>query len=304
MHLFKRSKKKLYTKILIWAYKKGQNGFSKGELYKQFTDLNEQWAQQVLFRGSDNDRGLFDVVEKKEDWMTTIYSLTDKGMSAVAHQQELDTANRGGYFAIFLGISALGVSIITMNITQKQLESAQTQIKLSYDAISLATKPQLDIYLRNDGKLREGTQEDKIIFGIKNVGLSTIKNIEVISQESSLEKEKCLKEENSMIIGWTEQPLERINELKPGEKKEKFFNSSVVSGKDLKVFTFYVSYNDGSTDRFFSRKRSFFLELSNVYTQDNMPRTSDFEKLSDCAESVKMGTFFSEGDIVHSIIEE
>jgi hypothetical protein len=103
----------LYIEILLWAYNKGQTGFTREELMEAFNlsgDL-EAWIREIFFRGGDNDRP---IIGRLNDHL---YSLTDKGMSAAIDYIELKEARESSKRAMYIDIGSLILATI-VGITQ------------------------------------------------------------------------------------------------------------------------------------------------------------------------------------------
>ncbi|MBU4511700.1 hypothetical protein KKD19_00440 [Patescibacteria group bacterium] len=174
--VFKKSNKKLYIRILLWAYKKGQSGFTQPELFEAFRlDSKPKlkiWVTKVFFRSNDNDRGPIDILELKEDGNTNLYTLTDKGMSATVDYLELRQARRGGYIATGIGVAAVVIAIWTGVLTQQSLQITQRIFELSVQPTVFIQSPSQEY-----GIIRGvGTSTD---FILKNNSPTNIKDVSI-----------------------------------------------------------------------------------------------------------------------------
>lgn len=79
-----RTEDTLYIKILVWAYKKQEAGFSMKELVENF-DLNsaqEQWVLKVFRSGLPASDNLIDLLSYNEQKNEHLFVITSKGTSA------------------------------------------------------------------------------------------------------------------------------------------------------------------------------------------------------------------------------
>jgi len=165
MKLKKINNKKLYINILLWAYKKGQLGFTQPELFKKFCldskpDL-KGWVVHVFFQSSNDNRGLIDILKLKDDGKTNIYALTDKGMSSVVDYLGLRHTRRNGYIAATIGIFALAVAIFTGYFQIQSNKSTNESLKLTKEQINKLNDPFFNFeYVKEDESFKISAPED------------------------------------------------------------------------------------------------------------------------------------------------
>ena len=298
----KRNNKNLYTAILVWAYKKGQTGFTQPELFEEFgLDSSRElkrWVVNIFFRGSNNDRSLIDVYELRSDGTTNLYALTDKGMSAAVDYLDLKDARKSGRLAMWLGVVAFIVSIVQGFFTYESFKQAGVQIKQNEQAISLSIEPQLDMFLKHAGRDKISGL-DSVIFGIKNIGLHSISGLKAEEWASRFAKNECLKNEGRTIGIGGDLWFRGITVLKPGETVEEPV-SGLENPSFTSLYTVYVSYMDNSTQKYFTEKKEFLKTPGQIYVESKIPKTEEVKKLLECAERANSGEMFGEGDIIHS----
>lgn len=79
-----RTEDTLYIKILVWAYKKQEAGFSMKELVENFNlnSAQEQWVLKVFRSGLPASDNLIDLLSYNEQKNEHLFVITSKGTSA------------------------------------------------------------------------------------------------------------------------------------------------------------------------------------------------------------------------------
>lgn len=113
----------LYVKILIWAYKRQEDGFTMAELISDF-GLNEdqqKWVMKVFRPNNPPSENLFDrVSEKKKD--KNVYVITSKGTTAAVDYLAIQNAKKNNrknekiaYWSVFIA-AAVGAANILITL--------------------------------------------------------------------------------------------------------------------------------------------------------------------------------------------
>ncbi len=116
-----KGEENLYIKILLWAYGKSQDGFTRREMTEEFgLEGNiDSWVQKIFFSGTNSSRpiiGHFKSTEKNGENID-YFMLTDKGMSTAIDYIELKEARESSQKAIKIATWSFGVAI-TVGIFQ------------------------------------------------------------------------------------------------------------------------------------------------------------------------------------------
>ncbi len=138
----------LYTRILLWAYKKQESGFTHKELVDAFslTQAQDAWVWKIFNTASDNDRKLFEHL-RNDDKSTPnqhYYALNEKGITSAVNYLSLKQTEKISRIAVFLSIVSIFLTLAALRI---QIEGNRIsefasrgdiiqQIKLINDAIS------------------------------------------------------------------------------------------------------------------------------------------------------------------------
>ncbi len=106
-----KTKDNLYIKILLWAYDKAQEGFTREELNTKFNLRGElhQWVESNFFNGTNSNRALIGHLRYSEG--IQYFTLSSKGMSAVIDYIELKEARESSQKAIKIATWSFGVAI-------------------------------------------------------------------------------------------------------------------------------------------------------------------------------------------------
>lgn len=106
-------KEVIYTKVLLWAYKKEWAGFTKKQLREELGIKDNGvmiWIESIFFVGTNNDRPLFGQIPHDGD--ESYYALTDKGVAAAVDFLELHEARASSKWAMRIAIVAIFISAI------------------------------------------------------------------------------------------------------------------------------------------------------------------------------------------------
>ena len=109
-----KTKKSLYIKILIWAYKKQEIGFSMKELKEKF-NLNsrqEQWVLNVFRSNMPSSENLIDHLNYSGTNNEHFFVITSKGMSAAIAYLSLEEAKKSSKRAEIIAWFAIGIGIV------------------------------------------------------------------------------------------------------------------------------------------------------------------------------------------------
>lgn len=107
----------LYIKILLWAYKKQESGFTQQEMFDdiKIAENKKMWILNMFFSSAQGERPLIGHQISKEG--KDYYSLTEKGMAASIDYMELKEAQAGGERATKIAIISIMIGVI-VGITQ------------------------------------------------------------------------------------------------------------------------------------------------------------------------------------------
>lgn len=105
----------LYTKILLWAYKKQTGGFTRSELGVVF-DLEgadkkdlRGWVQDVFYSGTNDNPPLITRFPAQREGQD-LYTLSSRGIAAAVDYIELRDARRASRTATWIAIFAILIS--------------------------------------------------------------------------------------------------------------------------------------------------------------------------------------------------
>ena len=109
-----------------------------------------------------------------------------------------------------IGFISLLVGFFALKNVEKQIDQSALALELAQQQTQLAMEPQLDVYLKHG--------EGEILLGIRNIGRSTISNLNIQSSISEIRSTECLKDSFTGGVGISgDQPFGRITRLEPGE---------------------------------------------------------------------------------------
>ena len=113
----------LYIKILVWAYKRQENGFTWGDLKTEFdlTPEQEQWAQKIFRSNMPAADNLFDHLSYNSEKNSHLLVITSKGTSAAIDYLNLKEAEKTGRRAEKIAVIAIIIGAI-VGITQIVLQ--------------------------------------------------------------------------------------------------------------------------------------------------------------------------------------
>lgn len=106
----------LYTKILLWTYKKQPRGFTRSELGVVFdlegVDKGELrgWVQDVFYRGTNDNPPLITSFPAQREGQE-LYTLSSRGIAAAVDYIELRDARKASLTATRIAIFAILISI-------------------------------------------------------------------------------------------------------------------------------------------------------------------------------------------------
>ena len=104
----------LYIKILVWAYRKQEAGFTWGDLEKEF-NLNKaqlNWVQKVFRSNMPASENLIDHLSYNEKANEHLFVITSKGTSIAVQYLGLKEAEESGRRAEKIAHVAIIVGII------------------------------------------------------------------------------------------------------------------------------------------------------------------------------------------------
>lgn len=230
----------------------------------------------------------------EEGGKIAVYVLSFDARFKLLQHDELEQARRFSWAAVIFAVLTLVVSIsigvFSLGKTQEQLDLTRSSLEFSQQQIRLAMEPQIDIYLRHGG----GDPED-IILGIMNIGAFAISDLTGETWVAGINSQGCSGSTGLSQTLWFGEDAR----LGPKEKQE-FSVASSGSGIDSHLYVLQLSYKDEDTGQYFARQEKFLERKGYLYREENIPKTEDMARLEKCAEIVKIGTLFREGDVVHS----
>jgi hypothetical protein len=104
----------LYIRILEWAYRKQEDGFTWAELSKQFklTKKQEDWVQRTFRSNMSAAENLIDHLSYADKDDSHFYVITPKGISEAINYLNLKEAEEGGKRAERIAVVAIIVGVI------------------------------------------------------------------------------------------------------------------------------------------------------------------------------------------------
>lgn len=245
---------KLYTKTLLWAYERHQEGFTLDELRQSIGLTDEQWVwwREMFITTNGNGRKLIDLYQRGDDGNAYRYTLNDKGMAVVLEYLELQEArvesqkaNKRAFWSTIIAIFSLVVAIISIivttalqinsnNLTQQGLEKADASLQL-------AVEPQAKIYLE-----KKGEDENFYIYdiGIESIGVVPLTNLSGKYTAASVENESGkigLIFQESLIFEKIDDNLAvarvQVNKIGNSKIKALIFDLEYQRGIDKKIYT-------------------------------------------------------------------
>lgn len=156
----KEAEEDLYIRVLLWAYKKQETGFTWENLKKHFSldSLQESWVRKIFLTANDQDRKIFEHLRNDDLVIPNqhYYSLNEKGITAAINYKSLAHAEKTSSVAIwFAGLSILLTAIgIFFQIKQTKL----TEIQAIPEQINQARSKQsaLEFCKQNPGDPNSG----------------------------------------------------------------------------------------------------------------------------------------------------
>ena len=120
----------LYIRILVWAYKRQETGFSWKELMDEFklNKKQEQWVIKIFRSNMPIVDNLIDHLSYNEKNNEHLYVITAKGTSAAVQYLNLKEAEISGKRAEKIAKVAIVIGII-VGITQITIELLQLYAK-------------------------------------------------------------------------------------------------------------------------------------------------------------------------------
>jgi hypothetical protein len=125
-----------HTQILLWVYRKQENGFTWDELTEKFalTNTETNWAKKIFNTDDGRDRKFFERLHDGGD----IFALNEKGMMAALAALESQQSKKSNRVTMFVAGFGVVVSILTLGIaywtgvlTQKGLEETRRSLELT-----------------------------------------------------------------------------------------------------------------------------------------------------------------------------
>ena len=109
----------LYIKILVWVYKRQEDGFSWADMKNEFnlTPGQEQWALKVFRSNMPASENLVDHLSYNEKGEEHLFVITAKGTSAAVDYLNLKEAEKSGKRATYIAITAIIIGVL-VGITQ------------------------------------------------------------------------------------------------------------------------------------------------------------------------------------------
>lgn len=109
-----KTEETLYIKILVWAYGMQENGFTWGDLKKEFnlTTEQEQWVQKIFRSNMPAADNLFDHLSYNSEKDSHLFVITSKGTSAAIDYLNLKEAERTGKRAERIAIVAIIIGAV------------------------------------------------------------------------------------------------------------------------------------------------------------------------------------------------
>jgi len=109
-----KTEESLYIKILIWAYKKQDVGFSMKELEEKFnlSPEQKQWVLKVFRSNLPSSENLFDHLIYNDTKNEHLFVITSKGTSAAVEYLNLREAKQSARRAEKIALTAIIIGVI------------------------------------------------------------------------------------------------------------------------------------------------------------------------------------------------
>ena len=108
-----KTEESLYIRILIWAYKRQEDGFSWGDLKKEFqlNPVQEQWVQKIFRSNMPASDNLVDHLNYSGG-NENLFLITSKGTSAAVEYLNLMEAKRSAKRAEKIALWAILIGVV------------------------------------------------------------------------------------------------------------------------------------------------------------------------------------------------
>jgi hypothetical protein len=127
----KEIKEDLYIKILLWAYKRQETGFTIEEIRPTFLLSQEQdtWMRKIFLTTSDKDRKFFEHVRDDDSVKPNrrLYALNEKGLSFATNYLALKQSEKSSNMALFFASASLLIAAPGLFYQVKQTSLAESQ---------------------------------------------------------------------------------------------------------------------------------------------------------------------------------
>lgn len=260
----KKPDEDLYTRVLLWAHKKQESGFTWQEMQEKFklTGPQESWVRKIFLTADGNDRKFFehlrndDTVEPNQHY----YSLNEKGITAAINYKNLSHAEKGSRWALWFAGLSIFLTAVGLWFTHQSLQ--------------LVTLPQVDYYLQ----LKEGDENGTYEFGMENNGVVPISDITLSHSQVNIYRKGCSRfPENGITCGGSGVGLsdmftvkERLQPILPAQTRTV---DVIISGPDEQYI--HVLKMDITYERDVDRQKSteeivFFIDGVQIYSLDEV----------------------------------
>lgn len=104
----------LYVKILIWAYKKQESGFTWKDLEDEFslTNYQMQWVQKIFRSNMSASENLIDHLSYNDEENSHKFVITAKGTSAAVDYLNLKEAEKSSARAETIALVAIVIGVL------------------------------------------------------------------------------------------------------------------------------------------------------------------------------------------------
>lgn len=176
-----KKQKDKYTKILLWAYKKQETGFTWGELKQEcsLSDSEESWVKKIFNTTDDRDRKFVEHFRNDDSVEPNVhyYSLNEKGISAALDAIRERQSRIINWWAIGIAAASFLVAAITGCLAYKSLNT-------TIMALELTTPTMLEISSVYSDQVNEAigfidAQDSEMQLILTNNSFPTVENIDI-----------------------------------------------------------------------------------------------------------------------------
>ncbi|MFA5996451.1 MAG: hypothetical protein WC790_01875, partial [Candidatus Paceibacterota bacterium] len=178
-----KKQKDKYTKILLWAYKKQDTGFTWEELKQEcsLSDSEESWVKKIFNTTDDGDRKFVEHFRNDDSVEPNVhyYSLNEKGISAALSAIESKKLRRNNFVTGLIAVGGLIISILSLNSAIQTGKLTQRSVDDTHYALELTAQPTVSLSVENDEYGFIKFASSTINFTLKNTSLTNYRDLHI-----------------------------------------------------------------------------------------------------------------------------